>query len=395
MKKNFKESENTEGRLMIVYYAPRLRYSQSDISDEVFDSEFDDNLIFGSYSFDLDRAMDRLIRENEMDLAEYVDENLKGIVDHIDLHWDKNSSNLECDVFFVPGIDPNQYSRAVIDYLNGQMSDGWGEGFEQQEVATKRIYAAFNEDEEWDCYLFANERDAMRRANDENEYEPDDPDEEYEEPSWTWCEVNVSVYASFRKPDEVVVVPEFDEEGYNRSGYDKDGFDRSGKDRDGFDRDGLKPLNNKTPNGRGASFAIGKDGKVRITNTVDMEESRKNAKIRVAEAKVRIAKAELKALKERLLDANECVVEVNLPDIGWKAIGVDEKSNVAGVKGFTKNGRATIFEPESKKIKSRFGKEKVIEKSAEDVAKESDIYKTFKEKGFEVRVISRDESTHL
>ncbi len=49
----------------------------------------------------------------------------------------------------------------------------------------------------------------------------------------------------------------------------------------------------------------------------------------------------------------------------------------------------------TKKIKSRFGKEKVIEKSAEDVAKESDIYKTFKEKGFEVRVISRDESTHL
>ena len=352
-RRNMKRIREDVGAHSITYiYNCRISYQQYDISDRAFDGNFDDYVIYNSnYSFNPFKEVADAVETDfeEMGptgLAQYIsdyDGDLKNYVKSIIASFDPDKEQLFIKCELVDGADPHQpityvnertesLVDALKDYIDGQLSDGWGEGFEQQEMDSAKVYCAYNEDDESECEFYAYERDAENAAEN-NTYEPedDDPDnDDYEDPvTWTWCEVNVKAYCSFYDHSYGTFVKYlidgrdangydaegydkegynkygrdrkgFDKEGYNASGFNKDGYDRSGfdrdgRDKDGFDRSGVKPMNNKRPTDKagreqGAKFNVTKDGKVRIANTFDMGEAVKLSKKRVAEAKKIIAK---------------------------------------------------------------------------------------------------------
>lgn len=369
-KRKMKESETNKHTITFMY-EPRLHYEQYDISDRAFDYQFDDWVLYNSnYGFNpLGKVADAVETDFEelgpTGLAQYIDDyegDLKDYVESIIGSFDPDKEILYMDCVLKEGTDPKQIiewmdgkekplDEALKSYIDGQISDGWGEGFEQQEIDDADCWCAYNTDDEEDCQFYGNERDAVNEAE-ANTYEPedDDPDnDDYEEPvTWDWCKVNVRVYCSFYDHSRdcykgclIDGVDEngydrdgydkdgynshgrnkagFDKEGYNAAGYDKDGFDRAGYDRNGrdkggFDKSGVKPMNNKRPtdkSGReqGAKFNLTKDGKVRIANTFDMGEAVKLSKKRVAEAKKILAK------NNKLTEAEVAEVPTDAPSI--------------------------------------------------------------------------------
>ena len=79
---------------------------------------------------------DRDTMDKELGLAEYVPDSLRDVVvslfPNIELHGDK----LWCvaDVALSRPITPGEIAE-LADWWEGQLSDGWGEGFEQREIA--------------------------------------------------------------------------------------------------------------------------------------------------------------------------------------------------------------------------------------------------------------------
>ena len=82
---------------------------------------------------------DRDTMDKELGMAEYVPDSLRGVVvslfPNIELHGDK----LWCvaDVALSRPITPGEIAE-LTEWWSGQLSDGWGEGFEQREIAVDR-----------------------------------------------------------------------------------------------------------------------------------------------------------------------------------------------------------------------------------------------------------------
>ena len=90
------------------------------------------------------------------DLAEYLD-NLKDVVTGITMTVHKGTyggidCHTKCDV--TREISSKEMNN-LTDYITGQFSDGWGEGFEQDELSVDGdpIYASFWNDEDWQIRL--------------------------------------------------------------------------------------------------------------------------------------------------------------------------------------------------------------------------------------------------
>ena len=310
--------------VIVMDYEPYWNYYSPDLSDRQMEggdcNELQD---IDSWDVNYQNKMIEMIDEDEnaQDLADYVDENLEGKITKIDLTWKKDLNfglgGLRTITHVAPGVDPESIISDLKDYLGGQMSDGWGEGFEQQEIAEWSCYVVGSEDDDWFLEDFGGDwRGADDRAeelnNEESEYDDDEDNEDNggEGPYYS-TEARVLAYCSFwraKHDDNPVNVQIFDNgwdsEGYDFTGRDREGFDRNGRDREGYDREGFsrygydregydregfnskgldrggfnregyRDMNNKRPTdgkGReqGGKFKVDKNGRVSVSNIFD------------------------------------------------------------------------------------------------------------------------------
>lgn len=215
--KKLKESEAINNTITFVYDY-ELKYSQWDVSEDSFRS-FDDNVLFNYVdSVDPDEEIERMVAADFEELgpeglAQYISDkenDLRNSVESIVANFNAEKQQLFVTCTLKPGVDPEdlitydgsaEYTveDALKDYIDGQLSDGWGEGFEQQEIEMGTAYCVYNEDDDYDCEWFADEREAMDDCNSKNDYSENyesDEDEE-ESASYDWCPVNVKATCSF------------------------------------------------------------------------------------------------------------------------------------------------------------------------------------------------------
>lgn len=217
--KKLKESEVVKNKITFVYNY-ELKYNQWDVSDDSFRS-FDDSVLFTYVnSVDPDKEIEKMVAADFEELgpeglAQYISDkevDLQNSVESIVGNFDAKKQQLFITCTLKPGVDPEDLisyqdnvehtvEDALRDYIDGQLSDGWGEGFEQQEIEMGTAYCVYNEDDEYDCEWFANESEAMHDCNSKNDYSEsygDDEDEdEVETASYDWCPVNVKATCSF------------------------------------------------------------------------------------------------------------------------------------------------------------------------------------------------------
>lgn len=215
--KKLKESEAVKNKITFVYNY-ELKYSQSDVSDDSFRS-FDDSVLFKYInSVDPDEEIEEMVATDFEDLgpeglAQYISDkeiDLQNSVESIVANFDAEKRQLFMICTLKPEVDPKdiitydgsaEYTveDALKDYIDDQLSDGWGEGFEQQEIEMGTAYCVYNEGDDYDCEWFADEREAMDDCNSKNDYSENyesDEDEE-ESASYDWCPVNVKATCSF------------------------------------------------------------------------------------------------------------------------------------------------------------------------------------------------------
>lgn len=267
MEKNFRrlhEAEVASTSEVVFKITPKVTYRTDSIRDEIFDAQFNDEIVYNDYDFNPDKKCQEIV---ELDNQEFGPKGLAVFEEGDELYDKVSSIHLDYDTgdgvlvvtcnLNVPATE--DVVKSLRNYVKGQMSDGWGEGFEQTPLAETTIYGVFNENDEYDTEFFSSINDAEENCEEKQNYEPDE-DEDYEnENSYYVDTVNVEAYYSFWDPHRDMIADTiidgidkqgFDREGYNskgfdrygrdREGYDEGGFDRNGKDRGGFDRDGNK-----------------------------------------------------------------------------------------------------------------------------------------------------------
>lgn len=127
------------------------------------------------------------------DLTEYLPENLKEKVTSVKLNLDENNSLHVVCALTVPEEDVKD---ELIDWANEQMSDGWGENFEQEELGTTEMFVCYDEnDAAPDVDFCETERNAKNYCEDMNEqyYENE------KSPNFIYYPVEVYATCSFWK----------------------------------------------------------------------------------------------------------------------------------------------------------------------------------------------------
>lgn len=330
--KNLLDEAEAKEHIVTFCYLPKMNIQYDNPSEEGW---LDDGFIWeGIGQRKVDSAINDLLeydRKEGIDLAEYVDDDLKGIVKTIKMEWQSEPEELLLVHCTVVTNNVKSIIKPLQSYLGGQMSDGWGEGFEQQTLGSTTYYTVYDENDDggyqemyfYDSSDYRYAEQKVQELNDEaneNCREYNDETEEWEDGEsdehWDYYESRASISYSFW-PDskclQSILIDGYsaegfdakgfdkegfdrfgkDKDGYNREGfkkgwdgvardrdgYDETGFDRDGKDREGFDKEGFKDLNNKRPTNKagkeqGAVLKTNKDGKVFVKNTFDMGESR-------------------------------------------------------------------------------------------------------------------------
>lgn len=215
--KKLKESEAVKNKITFVYNY-ELKYSQWDVSDDSFRS-FDDSVLFKYVnSVDPDKEIEKMVAVDFEELgpeglAQYISDkevDLQNSVESIVANFNAEKQQLFVTCTLKPGVDPEDLisyednvehtvEDALKDYIDSQLSDGWGEGFEQQEIEMGTAYCVYNEDDDYDCEWFADESEAMSDCNSKNDYSEsyEDDGDEVETASYDWCPVNVKATCSF------------------------------------------------------------------------------------------------------------------------------------------------------------------------------------------------------
>lgn len=317
--RRLRESQNTHE--IIFKYTPNVHFTQSAIDDLTFRSNFDELLLMDSshFSYNPGKECAKMVAaDNEgfgpRGLAEAIGEHddLFGKVANIQLSYDSHEELLvvTCTVTVEP---TDSFVEDLKSYIRGQLSDGWGEGFEQQPVANGTVYAIINESDDSDVEFFGSEQQAYRtcdRRNREAESYAENDDYDEDPQSYYVEQIDVEVTYSFwsRRFNNLTttIIDGIDEkgfgrDGYNREGYDRSGFDREGYDKNGFsskglDREGFDREGNRTTR---SGYKINKADLEGISpeEYEDMFESCKRD-VRIAEAKLRIAKKKLREAEE-------------------------------------------------------------------------------------------------
>lgn len=175
-------------------YNPYFNYNV----DNGYDNQFDDSCIIDDYSFW--NEVNQQLAAIDEDLTEYLPDDLADAVTSVRLRWNDEDDRLEAICNINGSFEA--VKDALVDWVNGQMSDGWGEGFEQQELASTEVYYVFNEANESDVEFFGSERAARRDADDKNAeieaYGEDEEDFESED-HYEFDSTTVTIYCSFWK----------------------------------------------------------------------------------------------------------------------------------------------------------------------------------------------------
>jgi len=106
-------------------------------------------------------AINTRLECDDTDLVEYLDEH--DVVTSITMTTHKGTDGIIlCRTTCI--VDRELSSTEMnnlTDYITGQFSDGWGEGFEQDELSVDcdPVYASFWNDEDWNIHLSAFTKD--------------------------------------------------------------------------------------------------------------------------------------------------------------------------------------------------------------------------------------------
>lgn len=199
------EDADSAGDRIILTYTAYANWRNDVLPDGDFLSVFDDGILWNNSrnATNWANACDAIgSAPGDDELADYIDEkyhpNAAKAVKKITMEFDKQNEQLLVAVKLNTKAT-DVIVKEVTDYVNGQMSDGWGEGFEQTPVFDAQIYAVYND---YDIDLYTNERDAERaltklQYEQENEY--DDEDNNDHSSDYVMDELNVELFYSFYK----------------------------------------------------------------------------------------------------------------------------------------------------------------------------------------------------
>ena len=196
------EDADGAGDRIILTYTAYANWHNDVLPDGDFLSVFDDGMLWNNSrnATNWANACDAIgSGPGDDELADYIDEkyhpHAAKAVKKITMEFDKNNEQLLVAVKLNTKAT-DEIIKDVVDYVNGQMSDGWGEGFEQTPVFDAQIYAVYND---YDIDLYVNERDA-ERALTRLQYEQENDDEDDDHSSdYVMDEVNVELFYSFYK----------------------------------------------------------------------------------------------------------------------------------------------------------------------------------------------------
>lgn len=133
---------------MSVYYVLRSPVKIVEVEYEYTggDERYEYDLKESTYNFIVEDLRSALRAENE-NLAEYLDEDfaLKGVIKSIVVDVDRKGA---CTRVEATRELTEEEKKHLLDYVEGQYSDGWGEGFEQNYFTTFNGEVEYYDDEE-------------------------------------------------------------------------------------------------------------------------------------------------------------------------------------------------------------------------------------------------------
>lgn len=214
-----RESQYGAGDTINLTYTAYANWRNNVFSEGDFNAVFDDYIVYDRSYNEIQRALSSIgSAPGDDELANYIDEkyypNAASAVQDIFMEFDTDNEKLLVTVK-LNTTATDEIVEEVIDYVNGQMSDGWGEGFEQNPVFETRIYAVYNMD---DIELYADEREAERALRDherdaESYYDDEEDEDDYydRDDEYTMDAVDIELCYSFWKrgmktPEKVEVV---------------------------------------------------------------------------------------------------------------------------------------------------------------------------------------------